>query len=257
MSSVVSEIVPVAEVDYLDEDTPIRGQNFACLSFISPEDVLANKEVFVFSKFIKSFSKDLDELLTGIKAKYPDEAGNVDVIRENHEFLFNGDEMQEQYKFFKEVHGSAMDKEFHEANQFKTSVRGIKVRGVFDSLKEAQIRAEFLKRKGDKFDIYVSQVGCWCPWSPNPHDMDDQTYAETQLNTIMSKYKQNMEHRDEVYEKRKDNKIKDAKMNIANARQKASEAAIPVVPDITSLSIGESSSSAPLDPPDATPDSVA
>jgi hypothetical protein len=33
----------------------------------------------------------------------------------------------------------------------------------------------------NKFNVYV-QGGCWCPWSPNPDDITDQEYAETNLN---------------------------------------------------------------------------
>ena len=39
-----SPVVYTKETDYLDEDKPIRGQNYVCLSFLSPEDVLANKD---------------------------------------------------------------------------------------------------------------------------------------------------------------------------------------------------------------------
>ena len=33
--------------DYLEVDSPIPGQNFVCLSFISPEHVLKNKDRFL------------------------------------------------------------------------------------------------------------------------------------------------------------------------------------------------------------------
>lgn len=219
-----AEVIPTATVDYLDEDKPIRNQNFVCLSFLSPEDVLANKEVFAFSKFISTMSKDLDVLLSGLKAKYPDDASSIDVIKENHAYMFEDKDMQEQYRFFKEVHGSTIDKDFYEQNGFKTCVRGIKVRGVFDTLKEAQVRADVLKRMGDKFDIYVAQVGCWCPWSPNPADLEDNVYAESQLNTLMSKYKQNLEERDEVYRNRKDEKVKQAREAVEAAKKAKEEA---------------------------------
>jgi hypothetical protein len=35
-------------VDLLDEDKPIGGQKYVCLSFISPEDHIKNKELFFF-----------------------------------------------------------------------------------------------------------------------------------------------------------------------------------------------------------------
>lgn len=228
----MGSMVPTSEVDLLDEDKPLRGQNFVCLSFLSPEDVLVNKEVFLFGKFLQSISKPLEDLLNGLRTKYPQDADTIDVVKENYAYFFNDGEVQDQYKFFKSVNGQALEKAFQEQNDFRTSVRGIKVRGVFDTLKEAQVRADVLKKMGDKFDIYVGQVGCWCPWSPDPHDLDDQRYAETQLNTLMMKYKENMEARDEHYQQRKDDKIKKAKealeaakkLNEATAASEAAEA---------------------------------
>jgi hypothetical protein len=224
-----NELTPVSEIDHLDEDKPIRGQNYVCLSFVSPEETLLQKEAFVFSKFMGSIATALEEMLHGLKTKYPQDAGSIDVIRENHSHFFTATEMQEQYRFFKEVHGTDLDSEFSEKHTFQTNVRGIKVRGVFDTLKEAQVRAEVLKRMGDKFDIYVAQVGCWCPWSPNPADLTDQEYAETQLNTLMSKYKQNMELKDEMYMKRKDEKVKQARDEVADTKAKSTVEPSPPV----------------------------
>lgn len=215
MSSPSPTLVAVADTDHLDEDKPIRGQNYVCLSFLSPEDVIADKEVYMFRHFIASFSSELQIMMDALKAKHPESKELIDVVRENHAYLFDDDDMQEQYKFYKSVHGLELDKKFQEKNDFRTSVRGIKVRGVFDTLKEAQVRADVLKRMGDKFDIYVAQVGCWCPWSPNPHDLEENTYTETQLNTLMSKYKENMNLRDESYEARKMEKIQQARDAVA------------------------------------------
>ena len=33
--------------DFLESDDQIRGQNYVCLSFVSPENVLKNKNVFL------------------------------------------------------------------------------------------------------------------------------------------------------------------------------------------------------------------
>ena len=41
--------------DLLDEDKPLAGQKFACLSFISPEEIIRNKNLFYFEKFLKQF----------------------------------------------------------------------------------------------------------------------------------------------------------------------------------------------------------
>ena len=39
-------------VDLLEEDKPISGQKFVCVSFISPENVLKQKNHFFFQKFL-------------------------------------------------------------------------------------------------------------------------------------------------------------------------------------------------------------
>jgi len=103
-------------------------------------------------------------------------------------------------------------------------VRGIKVRGVFDTLREAQVRAEVLKKMGDKFDIFVGQVGCWCPWSPNPQEMQDQQYTETHLNELMHQYQDNMSVRDQVFQDRKDTKVKAAADAVAAAHAETAAA---------------------------------
>jgi hypothetical protein len=196
-------VTSVKEVDYLDEDKPIRGQNFVLLSFLSPEDVLVNKEAYMFSQFITKFSEDMTKLLDGISAKYSDSKDFVDSVKENNAFIFNPKDMSEQYGFYKSVNNQELETSYHRDNNFTTSIRGIKVRGVFDTIEEAKNRSEFIKKIDNKFNIYIAQVGCWCPWSPNPDCLENQEYAETQLNTLMKEYKKNMTDKDVVFENRK------------------------------------------------------
>jgi hypothetical protein len=212
------DVIYTRDVDYLDEDKPIRGQNYVCISFISPEDVLANKEVYYIGKFLKNFSKDMDVMLNALKTKYPQDEELINGIRESQQYIFDEADLQEQFRFFKDVNSSELDKEFREMNDFRTSMRGIKIRGTFDTLKEAQNRADFLKKGGDKFDIFVGQVGVWCPWSPNPNDLEDVQYAEAQLNTLMAKYKDNASQKDIFFEQRKNEKIEDARIKLEKAK---------------------------------------
>ena len=198
-----TNVTSVKEVDYLDEDKPIRGQNFVLLSFLSPEDVLVNKESYMFSKFITKFSSDMTALLDGISSKYSDSKDFVDSVKENNSYIFNPKDMSEQYGFFKSVNNQDLETSYHRDNNFITSIRGIKVRGVFDTIDEAKTRSEFIKKLDNKFNIYIAQVGCWCPWSPNPDSLENQEYAETQLNTLMKEYKKNMNDKDIVFENRK------------------------------------------------------
>ena len=197
------KLTSVKEVDYLDEDKPIRTQNFALLSFLSPEDVLVNKEAYMFSKFIAKFSDDMTALLDGISTKYSDSKDFVDSMKENNSYIFNPKDMSEQYGFYKSINNNELESSYHRDNNFVTSIRGIKVRGVFDTIEEAKNRCEFIKKIDNKFNIYIAQVGCWCPWSPNPECLENQEYAETQLNTLMKEYKKNMNDKDVVFENRK------------------------------------------------------
>ena len=50
----------MAEESYLENDTPVLGQNYVCLSFVSPEDMIESKEGFKVSKFLQSVCKDKD-----------------------------------------------------------------------------------------------------------------------------------------------------------------------------------------------------
>jgi len=198
-----ADVVSVKEVDYLDEDKPIRGQNYVLLSFLSPEDVLVNKEAYMFSQFITKFSKDMTTLLDGISEKYSDSKDFVDSVKENNAFIFDPKDMSEQYGFYKSINNQTLESEYHRDNNFVTSIRGIKVRGVFDTIEEAKNRSEFIKKIDNKFNIYIAQMGCWCPWSPNPDCLENQEYAETQLNTLMKEYKRNMTDKDVIFENRK------------------------------------------------------
>ena len=50
-------------VDLLDEDKAVAGQKFACVSFVSPEKILKQKELFFFKEFLKhwDYSKNIEK----------------------------------------------------------------------------------------------------------------------------------------------------------------------------------------------------
>ena len=43
-------------VDLLEEDKPIAGQKFVCVSFVSPEKILKQKDTFYFEQFLKTLT---------------------------------------------------------------------------------------------------------------------------------------------------------------------------------------------------------
>ena len=201
-----------SKIDYLDEDEPLRNQNYVCISFLNPEDVLKNKESYYFSKFIEKCSKDISNLLDNLIIKYPDDKNIIDGIKDNHKYLFNSDDMNDQLTFFKNTNSDSLEKDFHNENNFKTSVRGIKVRGVYDTIEQAKTRCENLKKKDSYFNIYVAQVGCWLPYESHiATNVDNQEYSETELNTLMKHYKENKDNKDIVFDNRRTDAIKSIK----------------------------------------------
>ena len=52
-------------VDMLEEDKPIAGQKFTCVSFVSPEKVIKSRELFNFQQFVKQWdmSKSMEKYI--------------------------------------------------------------------------------------------------------------------------------------------------------------------------------------------------
>ena len=162
--------------DYLEADKEIRGQNYVCLSFISPEKVLKDKQLYYTHNFLKSISKEYGLEEDAIVDKYKD-------------YLFNSKE--------------TLDKQFSEENEFRTTVRGLKVRGTYDTLQEAEMRAKRLQKSDPTFNVFVGQVGFWLPWDPEANDVGEEKFLNDELNELMTEYKSNADKRDEIFNTRK------------------------------------------------------
>ena len=102
------------EEDFLEVDNAINGQKYVLLSFVSPEKVLKDKQLFSFHKYLKH--KD-----------------------ENYELTH--EKFVEDYTNFMYSNQENVNSEFNEMVDFKTSVRGLKVRGVYETYREAKIKA--------------------------------------------------------------------------------------------------------------------
>ena len=201
------DVVSTAEQDFLDQDPPIRGQKYVCLSFLSPDDVLKKKDAYFFEKYLSHFSSELSELWSSMLDVHKDNIDFTDSlrsIRNRYEHLFNVNVIGNDFNYYVTGDAEKLEGEFFEANNFQTTMRGLKVRGSYDSLREAQVRAQVLKRIDDKFNVFIAEVGCWCPWSPNPSEIENQEFAETELNTLMKKYQENQLDKDEFYNSRKE-----------------------------------------------------
>ena len=77
-------------VDLLEEDKPISGQKFVCISFVSPENILKQKNQFFFQEFLKhyEFSKSVEkftQFLNFLSFKY--EYNFDDIMKDFQEYM--------------------------------------------------------------------------------------------------------------------------------------------------------------------------
>ena len=275
-----------SEQTLIEQDKEIPGQKYVCLSFLSPEKVLANKEVFFYSRFLENYEVEykvtasekflMDQILQVTKAiakvedlvansglaapsttdvsgssnmldkqsqpenggpaapvdakKWRDDALKVmqdtraalskDAADDLAQYVkknmrdFKETKIQEAFENFMFKNRKKLEEEFFTKNEFRTSIRGLKVRGVYDTAAEAGARAKTLQKLDPFFNVYVGQMGFWLPWDPEPADVADQEYAEDQLNTLMKNYKQNESQKEALYEEQKRERMAGSKVAV-------------------------------------------
>ena len=133
---------------------------------------------------------------------------------------FSESKIVDSYEQYMIVNRQKLEDEFHKANDFQTTLHGLKVRGVYASNEQAAARAKALHKKDPYFNVYVADVGEWLPWDPEPDDVQSQEYANDQLNTLMAAYRENAAKKDAFFEEEKRKKLADASA-AATAAKKA------------------------------------
>jgi hypothetical protein len=228
---------PTVVEDFLDEDTEIPGQRYVLLSFISPEKVLEKKDIYFFKKFIESYEvdwkiKNLEKYMVDVVKNINDQLDDrarelekndqfeqaaicrknrvsIDDLMTNYQQFVQKNradiqktKIAEAYDDYMYANKTKLEDEFYALNEFRTSIRGVKVRGVYGNPKEAELKAKKLQQKDKYHNIFMGEVGKWTPWDPQPHEISDQEYAQDELNTLMRKYKENEDNREKFFEER-------------------------------------------------------
>lgn len=212
-------------VDVLDEDKVISGQKFCCLSFISPEHILKDKNMFFFESFLKTwdYTKSVElynNFVSFISFKYSLNAQEIqndlkEFIEKEQEKL-TVQNILGDYKNFMENNEERLQNKFNIEHKFQTSVRGIKVRGSYNTQEEAEMRAKMLRENDPSHDVYVGQVGMWMPFDPDAYKTGKVEYLESELNDLMhAKQKNEAEAKEEF-----DNRIKETKEKAILENQK-------------------------------------
>ncbi len=206
-------IVENTDTDFLDADRPIPGQNFVCLSFLSPEAAIKERYLTYVKKFLEDLTAEIPqpdgmpnvEFKTKLQQIVTNKVTNKGISNLWEDFIYNNSEK--------------LDKDYNDENDFQTSVRGLKIRGTYDSHREAKRRADQVAKFDKNHNVYIGQVGYWLPWDPDPHEVPEQEYQQKELNTLMKKYRENMMSKDQFFEERNREKMEAALKKNKNAKK--------------------------------------
>ena len=190
--------------DFLSVDPAIPGQKFVCLSFVSPEKILEDKHLYYMWHYERHLQSKIEELNGKLKEALNSEDTGVE-INKTEPCSFK--QFKEMFLDFEYAQHNVIEEKFHELNDFTTTVRGLKVRGVYDTQREADFRAKQLRSRDPSHHVFRGQVGAWLPWDPSPDDIADQEYAEEELNTLMKKKKENEINKNLHWEEEKRQKM--------------------------------------------------
>ena len=216
-------------VDVLDEDKPIACQKFVCVSFISPDKILKQKEIFLFEEFLKKwdFNKSMEkfvQFLNFVSFKY--KLTFEDLTTDFKEFVNEERsnlmiyKIEDDYKTFLDNNEEELEKLFGVKHNFQTSTRGLKIRGVYPSIEEAELRCKMLREVDPNHDVFVGPVGLWMPWDPESYKTGRVEYMEEELNQLMHEKAKNETNAKNTFDQRlKDTKQKAIEDNIKNAEK--------------------------------------
>jgi hypothetical protein len=133
---------------------------------------------------------------------------------------FRETKVLETYERFMMVNRQRLEDEFHKSVGYRTSVHGLKVRGVYATNEQAKARAQALHKKDPYFNVYVGDVGEWLPWDPEPEEVPEQEYSNDSLNKLMQSYRDNSAKKDAFFEEEKRQRIADAGAAAAAVKEK-------------------------------------
>lgn len=233
MTEFEKKVLPSGEknpkyVDLCDEDPPIAGQKFACMSFVSPEKILMKREVFLFNQFIKQweFSKSMERYFDFIHfIAYKHNIEVQKLIDDFNEFVkeeatkLKKSGIEDDYKNFIDKQEDKLNEQFTREHSFQTSVRGIKLRGVFPNQDEAEEKCKKLRENDPSHDIFVAPMGVWLPWDPDAYKTGRVEHLEEELNALHHEKLKNEEKAKKEFEERvRESKKKAIMENIEKAK---------------------------------------
>jgi hypothetical protein len=200
----------------------------SCFSFISPDKILKQREMFYFEEFLKQWemNKSMEkfhQFLNFVSFKYKLQFEEVikdfeSFVKEERDTIVNSS-IEDDYKTFLDRDEEELEKKFNLKYNFQTSVRGFKARGNFSSQEEAELRAKLLRETDPNFDVFVGPVGTWLPWEPEAYKTGRVEYMEEELNQLAHEKKKNETVAKTAFEQR----VKETKQKAIDENKKNAE----------------------------------
>lgn len=190
------------KVDYLDEDPVISSQKYCVVSVLTPKN---------FKQSMEKEAKILDEVVPADEVE-----ANAIITVEQHNTVL------------KEVAGLKTQllrlKKEKEAELKKITMYTFKVRGSYESQEDAQKRITYLNSIDSNVNIYLAEVGKWCPFDDDPEKAKDAVYKDDELNRLMKGYKENQEKGKQLFEQRKAEMVAKALQDTKDKKEKLKKA---------------------------------
>ena len=198
-------------VDLLNEDPVIASQQYGCYSFVSPEKIIKNKDIFMFEKFVKQwqYTKSLNmfsDFMQFLSFKYnlnPENLTNdlVEFCKEEENVLKRED-VEGDFKYFLDKNEERLSEQYNRNNKFQTSVRGFINRGNFGTPEEAEKYAKELRDRDANHDIFVGRNFVWTPLDPDAYKTGRIEFLEEELNQLHHEKLKNEKKAKEEFEQR-------------------------------------------------------
>ena len=174
------------------------------MSFLSPESAIKERYLWYVKKFLEDLTVDIPQPENMPDLEFKTKLQQIVNNKVNYKGISN------LWEDFLYTNNENLDKQYNNDVDFRTSVRGLKIRGTYDNYREAKNRSDQIAKFDKNHHVYIGQVGYWLPWDPDPHELPEQEYQEKELNTLMSKYRENLALKDNFFEERNREKMDQA-----------------------------------------------
>ena len=146
--------------------------------------------------------------------------GTFNEFAKEEEAKLKSESVVDDYKNFLDKNEDVLNAKFQKENEFQTSVRGLKIRGVFATQEEAEMRCKKVRELDPNHDIYVGPVGIWIPWDPDAYKTGRIEFMEEELNQLHNEKIKNEAKAKEEFDRRvKETKRKAIQENIELAKK--------------------------------------